>query len=1108
MSVAITFILFIILILIICFIICWRNSNLSIDGGNTTSDAIYGGSSHTKDLGLKISANPPTSMVMTPPTSMVMTYTISGEDNGLDFSQLRALLKECEKYEIKFIEKPVTEKVNISFGTFKDDAIVKNKTKRWNYDPLFFKQNAAIKNTLGDHHKLINKSELYNTIKKIIPNGIKYLPKSYTVEELEKQFNHSGGGNAVAFPLILKKDKIPQQQGIKIIMSKEEYYKAKKELNITNDAIISEYVANPLLLDGKKMHLRVYYLLSIMSGITRCTVHDEYRIHLANDPYKKEDWLNPDIHISGAISRTKNRRYYWPDDVSRQYDIDLINEKMLKFNKIICMAFTLSNAKNYPESYAGYHIYGADVMITDDFNVYLIEINDRPGFRFLQNEEGWEECSRKFSHRLFSFILNSTILPFFGIVSPPIYEAEFIGNGALTAFGHILTGGNKCYLIPYNYAKAHNKQFIVMAKNIHLFDKLLLFENIINDINSFDIFLIGYLTNLTTVIIGYVILTKQYFIQIVITKEYQNRGIATAIIAQLIEIYYARYFTNYNNYTMYINGTKHVFMYNIANKLQFNEHNHIWEKKCKNHVSIILDKIIHNKLLTYKIISESNIKSDMEVIVDVCINQYMTVSNSQFVHFVYYFTPDTLNILKLSTGSKYNSDFIYKGAELKSSLDIKILNGVYRFKQWYYGYNEISSYFNIENLFGFKKINSVEEMDDDKMYTKYDYTINRQILITKDEIRDDDFSINEHGFVQNLIEEYKMPYLIDGKLICIRYNIVIYVSSNIIKLFCFDKTQAIAARESFSISDLNDLNKTKAYYTNIIKITDVEILKLVNNNNNIINHLFIPFFKILLQYDIKPYPESNAGFYEFCIDLKFIQRGGTTQGGSSSNSKNSGGSSSNSKNSGGSSSNSKNSGGSSSSNSKYIPVIHKINVLNFYNINRNITDNIEKIDINKYYQWLSNCVILPHFGLTSNISLLDARHLMPIYGEFRKNIIISKKIQYSIVEKIHLEFNKERTHVQIYYNDDIHLSKNKHIGNLKLHILENTQIQLTHLEIDTTFTKTIEINVIFILINILRAYYAPLQMFLLLKYEKKMNDIAFELEFSKKGDYYIKKCKI
>ena len=99
------------------------------------------------------------------------------------------------------------------------------------------------------------------------------------------------------------------------------------------------------------------------------------------------------------------------------------------------------------------------------------------------------------------------------------------------------------------------------------------------NIDPNNIFLIGYLTNLITVIIGYVVLTDQHFIKIVIAKEYQKRGIATAIIAQLIEIYYARYFTTHNNYIMYINDTKSNFMQNISKKLQFHKKNNISEKK-------------------------------------------------------------------------------------------------------------------------------------------------------------------------------------------------------------------------------------------------------------------------------------------------------------------------------------------------------------------------------------------------------------------------------------------------------------------------------------------------------------------------------------------------
>jgi hypothetical protein len=114
------------------------------------------------------------------------------------------------------------------------------------------------------------------------------------------------------------------------------------------------------------------------------------------------------------------------------------------------------------------------------------------------------------------------------------------------------------------------------------------------------------------------------------------------------------------------------------------------------------------------------------------------------------------------------------------------------------------------------------------------------------------------------------------------------------------------------------------------------------------------------------------------------------------------------------------------------------------------------------------------------------------------------KIQYSIIEKIHLEFNIERTSVQIYYDKNV-------IGNIKLNLKE---IKLSNIYVDdlnisnslNTSNIDIEINIIFTLIEILRAYYAPIQMFLLLKYEKKNDNIAFELEFAKKGNHYIKKC--
>ena len=237
---AVLIVLFIILILIICHCIVLTKCRHLCNK--------YGGQKHIKPASRDLYAMSIEPMSATEGQRSysdlyAMSYTISGEDNGLDYSQLRQLFKEIgEQNDISFTEKPVTEKTHISFGTFKNDAVVKGEVKRWNYDPLFFKQKTAIKNTLGEHHQLINKSELYDTIKKLIPNGIKYLPKSYTIKEIEQKIYN----NTIKYPLIIKKDNVPNQYAIKIVLSKEEYYNAIKDLDIKNDAMISKYIKNPL----------------------------------------------------------------------------------------------------------------------------------------------------------------------------------------------------------------------------------------------------------------------------------------------------------------------------------------------------------------------------------------------------------------------------------------------------------------------------------------------------------------------------------------------------------------------------------------------------------------------------------------------------------------------------------------------------------------------------------------------------------------------------------------------------------------------------------------------------------------------------------------------
>jgi hypothetical protein len=569
-----------------------------------------------------------------------VSYTISGEGNGLDYSILRKMFKDQESNGIKFIEKPVTEKVHISLGSF--GGFSNKKSNKLNLSPEFYKQSASIKNVLDGHSGFINKTELYATIKRLVPLGIKYIPATYTIAQFERENKLTSGdlphGLKVA---IIKKNFSCKQEGVKVIESKEDYLKAKKELDIKEDGIVSEYIINPLTIDGKKFHLRIYFLLSIVSGITRCTAHNEYRILTAKEKYKHGDWLNADIHISGGHNTDK--RYIFPDDIG-DVDIDILLQHLSEFNHIMCMVLASSGVKSYSESNAGYQIYGADVLITKELTPMLIEINKHPGYGQYGDTNGWGEFIHNFSTNLFHLILSHVIFPYLGLckLAPPM--AEFIGNGTLSPFGHILTGLHRCSLMPLPTATKHN---IFTVENMNFYDAIS-FNAICGECAPMNIFFISisnkqHLRSSETkqplrsgetkqplrsgetkqpltkqpltkqplrsesgnTIIGFIALTVDSTIKIAIIKEYQNRGIATAMIALLMEVQYARHYTSHNIPIIKIKK-KNNFLSQIATKLHFKPNNtREFERKCKINDPII-KKIYNNQLLTYKIIEDEN----------------------------------------------------------------------------------------------------------------------------------------------------------------------------------------------------------------------------------------------------------------------------------------------------------------------------------------------------------------------------------------------------------------------------------------------------------------------------------------------------------------------
>jgi len=437
-------------------------------------------------------------------------FSIHEGNTGLDYSILRAVLSQYNASSISFVEKSSTEKnTHVAFIYYVHDL----KMNKLN-DLLLIKQRSSIKNVLDGSTAFVDKTKLYYTIKKFIPLGIQYLPQTYSIKEFEALNYFSKRNNT---PLIIKKGFSSQQKGVKIITNKEEYIKAKKELQIQSMyGLVSEYVTNPITVDGKKFHLRVYFLLSVISGITRCVAHKEYKILTAKNKYIAGDWLNPDIHISGGHSTEK--RYAFPDDVDWGLDGCDKDTTIKNLNSCIdtfCLAFSMTNVKNYPENDAGYYLYGADILLKTDNNICFIEINNKPAFFRIGEKEGWEEYNKKYCTNFFTFILTNTILPYLGVCRWPITKAEFIGNGVLSPFGNILTGANRCSLVIYYDDKPSE---IEDAKKINFYN-MISFEHLMAECSHNNLYVICY----GHTIIGFVGLLDDKYIKIAIMEEYKNR---------------------------------------------------------------------------------------------------------------------------------------------------------------------------------------------------------------------------------------------------------------------------------------------------------------------------------------------------------------------------------------------------------------------------------------------------------------------------------------------------------------------------------------------------------------------------------------------------------
>ena len=354
---------------------------------------------------------------------------------NIDINFFKKNNKQISTYCYKPVNLPEFDRNIINADIFILNSNSTHTNKRF-YDIPKYLVNLLNSDTIK---QIFNKFIITKTFMTINPKLCElYIPITFKINECDK---YKFSDNMPIKWYILRPIDSFGGDDIKYISNIEElndaihYYNTTKNYKshlYKNNVISSEYIHNPLLFNNKKFHLRLYYLVSYTNNILNTFLLDFGKILTAKEPFDMNDPFTKNKHDTHVNST--ERDFIFPDD----FTITNINKFCIPdeiLNKIIPIFSILTriiknNKKNllYPNEKNAYHIFGADIMLDDNFIPKLIEINESPGFSSRNNN-----VKQILSQNIYKW-LNDTVL-----------EPLLKYNNPLIARTH------KTYIKPYMY---------------------------------------------------------------------------------------------------------------------------------------------------------------------------------------------------------------------------------------------------------------------------------------------------------------------------------------------------------------------------------------------------------------------------------------------------------------------------------------------------------------------------------------------------------------------------------------------------------------------------------------------------------------------------------
>ena len=355
--------------------------------------------------------------------------TIQAEDNKIKNKHNLSYIDFCNFNKLIQPYKN-TKNIDSLINSYHTDVFFFNINSNF-LDKRFYKYHTFISNILNiTFYDITTKHNLYNYIlsksKDYFNTYKQYFIETFPILEKNKyQFlgyyilrpMDSFGGKDIKYI----NNEIQLNNAITFYKTHKNY----KSIIYGDNVIASPYITDLLLFQGKKFHLRMYFVVSCINGIINSFLLDNGEIFIANKKFNMDLPFTTDKHDTHYYEDYTFKDDFNKNNLNRTIT-DTDKHKIYESCKNICRVLTKlilektgSNKEYskilYDNQKNGYHIFGLDIFIKNNLEPILIECNEKPGFSTKNNK-----ANEYLSNLMYGWINEIILKPLFKYNNPLI----------------------------------------------------------------------------------------------------------------------------------------------------------------------------------------------------------------------------------------------------------------------------------------------------------------------------------------------------------------------------------------------------------------------------------------------------------------------------------------------------------------------------------------------------------------------------------------------------------------------------------------------------------------------------------------------------------------